>query len=736
MILEKALRFLVIGAIFLLTIVPFIVADTMFFPFITGKNFTFRIIVEIMAGGWITLALLNPQYRPRRSWILTAFTVFVLIIGLADALGAYPFKSFWSNFERMDGWVTLAHLLVYLFVVASVMTTEVLWRRLFYVTLALSACVSVYGFSQILGISAIGNNSASGLTARIDATFGNPIYLAVYMLFHVFLALWLWSRVWEECGPERRLLPSILFASVIVLDTLILFFTGTRGTMLGLLGGSILTALLLVVFARTTPLAWRIAVGYIAIIIIVAGGFWMVRDAAWVERVGFLNRLATISSSENGVKARFINWSIAWKGIQERPILGWGQENFALVFDKYYDPRMYAQEPWFDRVHNIVFDWLIAGGFLGLFSYLSIFVATLWALWRRGFSIVERSIFTGLLAGYFFHNFFVFDNISSYILFTTVLGYIAWRSSVASAEPPLWQSTIPRSAGVAVAVVAVLAVCSAIYGINAAALTQNKMLIRSMVPQAEGIEKNLELIKLTVDKGAFGTQEAREQLAQMASRIAGASDVSPAHKQAFYDLAVSEMKKQQQASPLDARFPLFLGIIYNSFGNYVAGAEALQQAHEISLQKQSILYEVAMNARARGDMAGALRALKAAYDLETANVQARIQYAAALILTGKNVEADQLLAPIIATGEAADPRIASAYLAGKQYGKIAGVWEGYVQAHPSDAQGYFTLAAAYYGMGDRPKAITVLEKASLISAEAATQAADFIQQIRNGTVQL
>ena len=64
--------------------------------------------------------------------------------------------------------------------------------------------------------------------------------------------------------------------------------------------------------------------------------------------------------------------AMAIKGFIEKPILGWGQEGFNFVFNKYYDPRMYTQEPWFDRAHNTYLDWLIVGGALGLLSYLAI----------------------------------------------------------------------------------------------------------------------------------------------------------------------------------------------------------------------------------------------------------------------------------------------------------------------------------------------------------------------------
>ena len=561
------------------------------------------------------------------------------------------------------------------------------------------------------------------------------------MLFHIFIAVWLWSQMWEERGQGKRLPLSLLYAFVIGLDVVALFFTGTRGTMIGLVGGSLLSAFLLVLFARpaegkarTSQTAWRIAVGYVVFVIVVAGSFWAIRDAAWVERVGFLNRLATISTSDNPVKARFINWSIAWQGVKERPLLGWGQENYAIVFDKYYDPRMYAQEQWFDRVHNIIFDWLVAGGFLGLLSYLSIFGAALWAIWKGRFSLLERALFTGLLAGYFFHNLFVFDNITSYILFGTVLAFIVWRTSGESLL--LWSRSLPEKSAPFVAVAAALLVWGLSWFVNTTALAQNKTLLQGLAQHPEGLLKNLEYIQKSIDTGAYGTQEAREQLSQIASKVATISGLDTKTKQEFYTAAVSELDKMQKDSPQDARFPLFQGIVHESFGNYAAGAQSLERALELSPKKQTILFSIASNKQARGDSAGALATYAQAFELEQNFVQARVLYAAALISAGNLKLADEILAPLIASGEAPDPRITAAYLEGKRYDKIATLWEAYMKTHPKDVQGYFTLAAAYYGMGERAKAISALEAAVVVEPSLAAQVKVFIEQVRNGTAQI
>ncbi len=743
MILEKTLRWTVIGAIFLLTLIPFLVPQSLFFPFITGKNFAFRILIEVMAAGWLALALVYPTYRPRRSWILGCFAIFVVIIALADALGVYPFKSFWSNYERMDGWVTLAHLFVLFVVASSMLNTEKLWRTFWKTALGVSIAVAGYGFLQLFGVASLTAGFSS--LSRLDATFGNPIYLAVYMLFHVFIAALLWTQAWNASKPGVRVGFSLGYGAVLAIDCIVLLLTGTRGTILGLIGGMFVSATLIALFGRdSSPRFARAALGMIVGIIVLSGGFFLVRDAAWVQHVSFLQRLGTISTSDSTTKARFYNWGMAWEGVKERPLLGWGQENYAVVFDKYYDPRMYSAEPWFDRVHNIVFDWLVAGGILGFLGYLSIFAAALAALWHRprdrkvapAFSVIESSILTGVLVGYFFHNLFVFDNVTSYMLFGLVIAYIAWRRSESEKAPWLWTASLPVQSLPFVAVAVALLVWVAASWINSSALVQNRLLIQAISPHTEGVTKNLEYIKKAVAEGSVGTQEAREQLVQMATKVAGISGVDLKTKQEFYDLAVAEITLQQEASPLDARPAFFLGLLHDSFGNYVAGAEALKHALALSPTKQSILYELARNAQIRGDASGMMRYFKTAYELETKNVQARILYAAAAIASKNDALANELLAPIIPTGAAADARITSAYLAQKRYDKIAAVWEPYVKAHPENVQGYFTLAAAYYGMGERTKAIASLEAASKLSPDVALQAAGFIEQIRNGTLQL
>ena len=407
------MRFIILACVFVTPFICLFVANNMFFPYITGKNFTFRILVEVMLGSWAVLMFLDAKYRPKFSWVLAAATAFIVIITVADFHGANPYRSFWSNYERMEGLITHIHLFLFFLIAGSVITTAELWNWLWRTSLGASVIVDIYAFTQIAGIEAS--------NGRLDGTFGNASYLSVYAMFHIFIAAFLFIRSESKSWSIRWIYPFIAFLNLIVL-----FYTQTRGTILGLLAGSALAFFMFAIFDKEHPKLKRYAYGGVIAIILLVGGFISLRHSALVQSVPTLQRLAAISLTDTTTSSRFMIWNMSWQGFKEKPLLGWGQDNFLYVFSKFYNPKMWNQEPWFDRSHDVFFDWLIAGGALGLLAYLSMFGALIYYLWfskKKHFSIAERSIFTGMLVGYFIHNIFVFDNLTSYIVFFSLLAY-------------------------------------------------------------------------------------------------------------------------------------------------------------------------------------------------------------------------------------------------------------------------------------------------------------------------
>lgn len=398
---------------------------------------------------------------------------------------------------------------------------------------------------------------------------------------------------------------------------------------------------------------------------------------------------------------------------------------------------MYDQEQWFDRTHNVFFDWLIAGGALGILSYLSIFFVVIYSLWKRNgldMSVVEKSILSGLLVGYFFQNLFVFDNITSYILFFVVIAFVHSKK-VSQMPESVLKKEIPINSSMAnwliIPTIGGLTLFS-FYFFNYKGYFASQTLIKAMTlaitPQGEA--KSLEFYKKALAYGSFGDSEAREQLVQSAVKIS-LSDVGPEIKQNFFDFTVSEMKKQLERTPDDARYHLFAGSMFTAFKQYDQGLKGLQKASELSPNKQTIRSEIIGNLINSGKTEEALKLAKETFELETNYNQSRVIYAITAIYAKNNKLADELLSPIkdiIFT----DDRIISAYASTKQYGKIISILQAKVNSDPSNVQNHISLAAAYLGNNQREMAIAEIQKIIEINPQFKTQGEFYIKEIRAG----
>lgn len=620
--------------------IPFIVlSESTFFPFIVGKNFAFRVVAELMLAAWVVLAVIDPAYRPKRSYLFGSFAAFVGIITLAAIFGENPTKSFWSNFERMEGVVTYFHLFAYFVIASTVLTVRDLWRPYLNLHLAVGVIMAVYGVLQWAGDLTIVQDGT-----RVNGTLGNAAYLGTYALFNIFIAAFFLVREsFTTSGEKARV---AIYGAIVLLQTFVLYHTATRGAMLGLIAGAGIATLLIAILERERSVLRKGAVGVLVGFVVLIGGFISIRDTQFVRESPVLSRFASISLDEKTTRSRFMVWNMAYEGFKERPVLGWGMENFNYVFNKYYNPKMYDQEQWFDRAHNVFFDWLIAGGLPALLAYLALFACAVYCIWRRAhsLSVSEKAVLTGLLGGYFFQNLFVFDNITSLIYFGTILAFVESLSHQKHEDKKGAGSAISEDAQAVVSMSAVIFAIVLVYLVNYNGFVQNTTLIRAMSERSnEGPAHNLALFKETVAYGSFGTSETREQLGQIAmnsfDRSKGISDI----QKEFLALADRELQKQAMEFQSDARYQLFAGSFLVRVGLLEKGIEYLEKAHKLSPNKQTILYELGSAYYRKGDRENTETAFRTAYELLPEVEEARKYYAQILRANGKAAEAKRIL---------------------------------------------------------------------------------------------
>jgi tetratricopeptide (TPR) repeat protein len=726
---NNQLRYVILAGIFAIPFVPLIISSSLFFPFITGKAFAFRLIVEIILACYLILAVREPLYRPKFSWVLGALAVFLIAIGLADLLAVNPYKAFWSNFERMEGYITLLHLGAYFLVMGTMLKTQEIWNKLLMTSLGASLIMAIYSFLQIGGKIAINQGGV-----RVDGTLGNAAYLGIYMVFHIFFAALLYVRFkqsWQR----------ILLAVVALLDLIVLYFTATRGAILGLIGGAIIASILLVRNSEKGDQVRRFAkVGLISFLILVSG-FLLLRNTPVVQNSPVLSRFASLSFSEVKTQGRYFVWPMAIKGFVENPIFGWGQEGFNFVFNKYYDPRMYTQEPWFDRAHNTFLDWLVAGGILGFLSYLSIIAAVFYYTLRAKGDFLTRedkAIVFGLLSAYLFNNLFVFDQIASYILFFILIAYVhahapetnvSWWEKVSNRIKNIVEHEKRKPILEALVLVILVIV---IYFINFIPWRQNKSLLEVLRLGNQGVVGALEVYQKPINQKGIGFGESIEHISQAAIALNMNSSASSEIRQNVFKLVDESFVKYLEKVPNDARYRLFYGVFLSRFGWYGRAIEQLQEAIKLSPQKQQIYFELVSNLLLDGKAKEAAAAAKIAYELAPQYEEARFIYGLSLLGAGDVTLSNQVLAGISEQKVIFDDRYLSILASMQKYNDILQLVKKRIALDPTNLQHRLTLTAAYLEMGRNAEAIKVLEEMISLDPSFKERGEYYISEIKAG----
>ncbi|MBI4065737.1 O-antigen ligase family protein [Candidatus Kaiserbacteria bacterium] len=711
---KSVAKWVALGALFLLPFTPLIVADGYFFPFITGKAFYLRTLIEIAVSAWIVLALLDREYRPRFSWIGAAIIGFVAWMFIADAFAINATKAFWSNFERMEGWVLLIHLLGLFFASSAILRVEKKWKAWFLASIGVSVILIGYALLQLNGSLAIHQGST-----RIDATLGNSAYLAVYLLFSTFIALWL-------ALTEKYAWLKWSLIVIAVMEGILIFFTETRGTIIGLVLALTLAAVLTLITAGGR--ARRAAAIGLAFIILASAAFYAARDSAFVQNNHVLQRIASISINDG--QTRFTIWKMAFKGVLERPLTGYGQEGFNYIFNKHYEPSLFKQEQWFDRAHNAFIDWLTAGGIPAFLLYISLFGSAIFLLWRNTqLSRPERIALTAVLVGYAIHNIFVFDNLYSYIYFFAILALIDSQVS----RPIEKLENIPELTledGTTYALpIAAVALLALIWFVNISGIKTASGLIKSISPNPSGISENISAFEELSSRSSFAAQEIREQMVSFAGAIAGNQSVTNEQKQKMAILAITESQKQVAEYPLDARGHLQLSYAYRIAGYAADALKEIKIASQLSPKKEQFLIETGIIEWDIGDIKAAQKDFNAAYELGPQFQELALYSAVGNIAAGDQKEANRILLASFGTENVDHDILSTAYYRAKDWSRLISFWKLRVEKPGASAETWFSLAAAYYASGDKANAIKTINAAVARYPDSAESAAAAIKQI-------
>lgn len=684
---------------------PLVLLSAFYFPYIVPKTLFFQAAVECALFFYILLAVLDKAYAPKFDRISKAVLVFFAAYALAGAFGANPARSFLGTYERMLSVVNLAHYIAFFVIARSVFTGVKDWLIFLRTFVTASVLVSVYGVAQKLGLSGVYHSSID----RIDSTIGNAAFLGGYLIFAVCFALALFLL-------DRNRTARILYALSIVLNLAVIYLTGTRGAALGLAVGLVLLAAAYLFRPAAARAGGREMAGWITAALCAVVGLVALLELQGGGVFDSLRRFTSVSLSDATVQTRILSASTSWSGFLERPVFGWGPENYNLVFDKYYNPKLYPTENWFDHAHNIFFDTLTATGAVGFIAYFFLLGMLAWVIARGARAAPEaywlRMVLFALLGAYFVQNIFVFDSLASYLPFFMLAAYAAAgfphaEEKVASdaKKEKLFRNPVPLVAAWLVPVFLL-----GMYWVNIRPATAAYYTVEALKTDRRDSAQAQVHFERALAKSTFGRHEIRGKLADFASEVFADERVTDEErKKAFAEYVFAEMERSIVEDPLNFRNYLY-------FANYLAGNHAVLTAFGIPalVRADAVLAE-----------AEALAPNKPPLYLQWGKVKS---------LRGEHEKAVELFERAVALKpDVVDSqfRLASAYRAAGKDDKALALYMDIAKGEGLNAQAYVDLAVGFANLGRGKEAIAAAQKAAELDPTLQDESDGFINEVNS-----
>lgn len=402
----------------------------------------------VVFTGLITLSailfvpgIIQGRYRFKATWIDWSLLVFLAAMALSTVFSANPYTSFWSTTNRMTGLFVFLHLAAYYLMVRGVFQGAQNIRRYLRWWLTIGALEAIYIIlQQFVKFSWM----TPLLEGRSIGTIGNPIFTGDFMAMITLLAgglLWATrSRLWRW-----------IYGVIAALGLISMILLAARGPILGLVAGTICIAVFGLLSSRLKLWFKTMILG--ALVVVVIGGgllIWVGRDSSFVQSIPVINRFAQIDPREPNVQSRLLTWQVGLGAFVEKPLLGYGPENFSIAFQKVYQPVFEAlgiSATQLDKAHNNLIEYLVTTGLVGALSYLGVFIISLWLILSSMKTVGKKkkvliSVLGAIVIVYFVQGLTSIETLAPLMLFACILAIVAnivgGRPIDVPSRPKIW----------------------------------------------------------------------------------------------------------------------------------------------------------------------------------------------------------------------------------------------------------------------------------------------------------
>ena len=490
-------------------VLPFFTIGNLLYGDVNSKFFYLVTFVDLLA-----LFVGYKLFTSKKSisiggrYIVGALALILFIQHLSAFFGVAPERSFWSDIFWATGTNFLTHLTVLLVLLGEYLN-ERDWsvvRRWVAVSGGFFAFLTILGLD---GFEAMSRFLWIGLEQR-SLTLGNDSYAGAYVLIAFVLGLMevfrtKWKSAWNI---------TLLISLVLMFLSPLLFFTGMWGGS-PTWGEALADPKLFFGSARASGAALfallGFLAGYFALSKFLKGSVRTQAKIAWSAAV-----LLALSASvvllftpnspvqklyiDASTAARVIVWDVSLDSFAQKPLLGWGPENFNQAFERNFDNRIFEEknlgEIWFERAHNVFLDTLVTTGILGLLSFILLGALYLLVIYRahkkKLISETDAVIMSALLPVHLLQMQTGFDTVATYILGGSMLGYAMTLERMMAREGKQVSESVAKGTAVVLILLALVSLKFVVldeYGRESALL--HTMTSKSAQEQKQAIEESL-----------------------------------------------------------------------------------------------------------------------------------------------------------------------------------------------------------------------------------------------------
>ncbi|HAM88855.1 MAG: O-antigen polymerase [Candidatus Falkowbacteria bacterium GW2011_GWC2_38_22] len=733
----------------LLALLPiFFVFKNLLFPFITSKQIPFNILIEVLLIFWAVFIIKYPDYNPfdrpeKKKLITSGLIAFFAVMVISCFTGVDLNLSFWGDIERMLGAFHILHFFGLYLIIITVFRDWRDWKEMLVWSLILSVFLSI-----------------KGLTGMEYSTLGNSSYVSGYLIFNIYFALLLFFK-------EKNSLLRWLYLTPLVFQLPAFYRANTTGAIVGL-GFSVLVVFFLygVLHKNKKLRVATLAVFLLSSILIV----YLLNNVnkPLVQDSKFLRgTIGQVTFSKNTFQTRLISWKAAYKDFKTHPFLGVGHGNYAIVFDKYFDPvflNYTDQETYFDRAHNNVIDIASTTGSIGILAYLSIFIFVLYYLviaYRKDkISVHEFAMLMGLFTAYFVQNLAVFDSMATYLMLMITLAYVNWLNAEESGHDEYEKETFRgfvRPVGKDESLENKEIYAFLVFGIIMLAVVFQynirpwQMLVATIDGQRNWSQgdllKTYESYKIALKNNSVLDRDSRTSFVRVIiSNPSVLSKVDAAKGEEILNFAIKHAEANVEYNKGDSLNQMILAQLYNAAAIFYNGKsdkqafymnralEAIDLSIAASPGRVPTYYQKAQIQITQGNNEGSLETLKYADSLNPEFRDSACYIAKTLLFYKKDAEAFPYIDRCVDKNGTANlapvsliKNLINEYLKKEDYARAIKMYSGLTGMEPNNPEYWIKLAALYKQTGDKENAKISAEKAAEVDPKVKGDAERFIE---------